>query len=202
MSIETITTSGIVYIWQYDNIFFYSNVYNKTSGIPFNFPTSICNIDDKLIVCFMSDLTMSNINNYFICMSNNITFDGNNTNYIVTISEIENYNGLIKSNGYSNIIVKNITMKSINNSSLLNGSGWICQSNFGSNATLLFDNNESGSNATLLFDNNGSGSNTTLLFDGPNKKSTGCEIINCSSDGEISNYSGGIVGSCKCKSIR
>ena len=162
MSIATISATGTIYIWQADNNFFYSNVYDKTSAVPFNFPASICNSDNELIVCFMSDLTMSNVNNYFMCMSKNITFNGNNAYYIVTIDGIENYRGLIKSNGYSNIIVKNITMKSINNSSLLSGGGWICQTKFGS---------ETG------------------------KNSTGCEIKNCSSDGEISNCSGGIVGS-------
>ena len=40
-------------------------------------------------------------------MSKNITFDGNNANYIVTVDGIENYKGLIKSNGYSEWIKLN-----------------------------------------------------------------------------------------------
>jgi hypothetical protein len=173
MSVATISAIGTVYIWQDDNIFFYSNENNKTNSTEFYFPASIFTIDNELIVCFISDLTMSNVNNYFVCMSKNITFDGNNMCHTVTISGIENYEGLIKSNGYSDIIVKNITMKSINNSSLFNGGGWICQMKFGSEVIL-----------PIYFEDTGL-----------EKNSSGCEIKNCSSDGEISNCSGGIVGS-------
>ena len=66
MNIDTIIAFGTVYIWQDNNIFYYSNVYNK-SPIAFNFPVSICAIDNELIVHFMSDLNMLNVDNYFVC---------------------------------------------------------------------------------------------------------------------------------------
>jgi hypothetical protein len=177
MSLATINASGIIYIWQNENIFFYSNVYNKTNALPFIFPTLISNVGTDLIVYFISDFIISNVNNYFICMSNNITFDGNNTHYTTTINGIQNYKGFIKSNGFSNIIVNNITLKTINNSTLMDGGGWICQTEFGSKTTS--EHSDLGIGLGICLCNN----------------STGCKIINCSSDGEINNYSGGIVGS-------
>jgi hypothetical protein len=124
---------------------------------------------DILIVEFTTNITINDVNTYFICLSEYIQFGLNSLNNDGTrpqiiISGVTDYHGLILNNdinistGYNSIYIFNLEVVS-DSSTLGSGAGWLCQSNFGKTAT---DN----------------------------------YIVNCYSDGEIGGlYSGGLVGS-------
>jgi len=102
------------------------------------FPITIVNENPNtgtLVVSFAPGITYSSASNYFICGTNNITFDGLNNPIIVTGT---GWQGLIQngtgSDAKSNITVQNIIINN-NSASLSTNSGWVCQSNFGKGGT-------------------------------------------------------------------
>ena len=131
------STSPYVYIRQVstNSLIEYSTDNSIWSAIIF--PVTIKNTNPSsssiLTVRFETDLFISS-NKYFAVRSDYITIDGNNKK--VTFNNVSNYKGLIEngtpvSYGYNNINVKNIYTKDAGSSTLVNGGGWICQSNFG-----------------------------------------------------------------------
>ena len=111
---------------------------NNITWTTIYFPLFVSNItpnDGNLKVIFVGNITFTNASYFFICNSNNIQFgsetlnnDGNMTE--ITI-DVDNYNGLVDSNGYSNISIYNIFVNGSGH--FLNSySGWIGQSYFGS----------------------------------------------------------------------
>lgn len=141
---------------------------------PLYFPCYITNNDSSLgllKVIFTTDITISNVYQYFECLSSHIQFGSTSLNSngsctTITIDSVSDYLGLIKNGsgvtaGYSYIYVFNL--KVISNESTLYSSsniagGWIGHQYFGTESSYNY-------------------------------------IVNCSSTGDISSYGGGIVGS-------
>jgi hypothetical protein len=155
--------------------------YTEGSGVYYNInggtnmgvslPITIINSNTSsstLKVLFETNITISTSIFYFICGSTNIQFGSTSLNTdgsraVFTIDDVVNYPGLIQNGtsssiGFESIHIFNIQVTITNDSTLLQGGGWIGQEYFAKSA-----------------------------FD--------CYIINCSSDGDISDNSGGIVGS-------
>lgn len=141
-----------------------------------SWPHLIGNNDTALGVVnveFTTDITIdSNIGGqtgYFVCSSASIQFGArtlkhDGTRPIITIHEINNYDGFVQNGtnllqGHSNVFIMNLEIRSTGGSHLVNGGGWFGQTYFG--------------NGTVASNN---------------------VILNCRSTGDISNYSGGIVG--------
>ena len=151
------------------------------------------NETNRLVITFLTNITITNANNYFVVNTNYITIDGNNKT--VTISGVTNYPGLIKNgisgvpgtNGKSNITVQNINITTSNGASLIGGGGWICQSYFctSSSGTNLITNCTNSGNIT----NNYSGG---IVGDAFASYSSGTNTIsNCANSGTISSLGGG-----------
>jgi hypothetical protein len=100
--------------------------------------TNTSNPPQNVNVYITNDLTLNAAaaNQYFIMGSNNITFDGQNNK--VTIQGVGDYPGLIQngtsSGGNNNIIIKNLGVETMNNSTLANSAGWIGQQYMNKNA--------------------------------------------------------------------
>lgn len=165
-----------------------------------NWPIKITNgtKDLPVIVSFDDDITLNNINQYFIINSDYIIINGNDHN--IVIDSVYNYPGLIQNgtgdttstssiiNGYSNIIIENIIIKIINNSTLSENNGWVCQILFGNNSNENKILNCS-SYGDISYENSGGILGTNAAFYGS------IIIDNCSSYGDIIGSSaGGICG--------
>jgi hypothetical protein len=119
------------------------------------------------LLVFVTDLTLTNANQYFISGSSHIQFGSttvntNGTRPMVYIDNITNYLGFIQngssgSNGYNNISIYNLDIRS-NSSSLAMEGGWLGQSYFSKGAINNY-------------------------------------IYNCTSNGDIDDSCGGIIGS-------
>lgn len=149
--------------------------YNINGGIdtvilPANWPVTIQNLTPGsgiLKVIFTTDITLNNINYFFICGSPNIQFgdtslkpDG--TRPIITIDNVPGYGGLMQNGDFSNagndnIYIFNLFVKSTGTTTLANSGGWIGTQYFSKGAQENY-------------------------------------IISCLSDGDIIYASGGIVG--------
>jgi len=162
------------------------------------FPVSVQNTNTSagvLTVIFKSDLTLSNVNQYFECTTSNIQFGSNTLNAngsrpIITI-QVASYPGLIKnydgSSSFNNITIKNIVVIGTGYS-LATGAGWIGQESFASGAT----NNQiinCSSEGNII--TNGGGIVGTSACSTANSDLT---ITNCTSKGTIANLGGGIIG--------
>jgi len=162
--------------------------------IPFSYPLQINNNNvssDNLAVLFKYGITLTTVNDYFICGSDNIIFDGQNNEITVSITD---YPGLIKNgnsteSGKNNVTVQSIGINVTNGSTLAQDGGWLCQSYFSNISSYNLIQN-CYSNGDIINDNAGGicggfagngGSNLT--------------ISNCYSSGNISGLnSGGICG--------
>lgn len=163
-----------------------------------NFPATIVNTNilNTLTVYFTTNMTFDNTNQYFICGSENITFDGNykGIKYIISIN-VSNYMGLIQngtsiSNGYNNITIQNIGVESSN---LLNpADGWICQSYFNYNAINGIISN---CYSTGDIGSNGGGICGYFTCYANSTNTSSISVINCYSTGNIGDYGGGVCGS-------
>jgi hypothetical protein len=169
------------------------------------FPCPILNLtpgNGIFTVEFFSDITITganDVNTYFQCVSENIQFGiktlkNDGTRPKITIKDVINYPGLIQNGtssdiGNSNINIFNLEVLSINDSTLANDAGWLCQSNFSSSATDNYIINcYSDGEITGQFCGGIVGS--SAASNGGN-----LTIIGCSSSGNISGEkSGGIVG--------
>jgi hypothetical protein len=112
---------------------------NTPQPLP-SFPITIINESPStgtLVVSFAPGITYSSTSNYFICGSDNITFDGSYN--VISVSGITDWpgfiqNGTISSNGFNNITVQNVFISS-GTSTLDSGAGWVTQQYFGKSAT-------------------------------------------------------------------
>lgn len=163
---------------------------NNITWTTIYFPLFVSNItpnDGNLKVIFVGNITFTNASYFFICNSNNIQFgsetlnnDGNMTE--ITI-DVDNYNGLVDSNGYSNISIYNIFVNGSGH--FLNSySGWIGQSYFGSEGS---DN--------YIINCRSAGDISASSGGIVGSSASAVTIIGCSSSGEIfGSNAGGIVG--------
>lgn len=151
--------------------------------------------NNPTIITFANDIILNSELKYFIFGSEYITINGNNKT--VTIDGVFDWEGLVQNGtptsfGFSNTFIKNIHMKTINNSTLCDTKGWICWDYFGNPSSLDFSyvNNcstDSTCNSNDLDYSNG-------LICGISANRVICDY--CSSHGTIS--AGGIFGlSCK-----
>ena len=172
-----------------------------------NFPINIINTpapadNNVLTVQFTTNMTFSDPNQYFICGSEYITFDGLNQDVKATITfeNVTNCLGLIRNatvvvnpfwdefgNGFGNITVQNIHVASSGSTTLDYGAGWVCQKYFGKGSSnVLIDNCSSSGEIGP------SAGGICGGFAGDNGTAT---ISNCYSEGPISGEgSGGICG--------
>lgn len=195
---STISATGTLYFRE--NAGTLERSFNGTSwsSAP-SFPITIENSDTSTLlkVYFTTDITLSDMNSYFICGSSDIQFGSTSlksdgTRVIITIDGIFNYPGFIRNgdsgnSAFNNIYVYNLEVHSINGSTNTNDEGWIGQQYFGNNANENYiincasDGNISGLGGGIV------GASAGL--------SGSLNIIGCSSTGQIGTAGGGIVGS-------
>ncbi len=177
--------------------------------MPFILAKSSPSSTNKLNVIFTTDITITNSSQYFIIGSDYIEIDGNNKKII--LSNVNNYEGLINNgsvstNGYSNIIVKNINVPA-GSSLLKTNGGWICQKYWSKNSSgcevfNCFSLGTISSNSGGISGSNSSGSFTKcystgiigLYGGGICGKESSATVTNCYSFGTIKSNSGGIFG--------
>ena len=161
-----------------------------------DFPITIENTStDVLTVKFITDMEFTTTDHYFICGSENITFNGlkyDRDRATISFNGVESCLGLIQNgnsgtNGYSNITVKNIHVAS--SGTLANAVGWVCHSWFGKGSSdVLIDN--CSSSGDINGQNAGGICGPSVGYDNGT-----VEITNCYSTGQISgDFSGGICG--------
>jgi len=230
IEVSTISASGTLYVKQLlnktdyflagDIIYDTEPSFARGKKILWNYGENVgCkikNIDAKhktLTVNFRSSIDIQivpdSINGYiptqnifFICGSENITFDGNfnDANCVVSVDNkfaviypgfIQN--GTIDGNRYDYITVQNIIINSVNSFSVLYSNsdavgGWICQAYFGTNTCIV---NNCSSNASI---NNETGSEEISGGGGILGDYCVATVNNCYSTGIIGKKAGGIFG--------
>lgn len=172
MSSISVSGGTIVYIRQSGSNIEYST--DESVWTTITFPCTVTNtntLSGDVILTFSTDITLTTVNDYFVCGSTNLQFGSSTlkndgTRPIITIDGVTDYLGLVENgtsttNGFSNISIYNLEVLSINGSTLKSTNpdwaGWIGQSYYGSGASNNY-------------------------------------IKNCSTDGNIPIYCGGIVG--------
>jgi hypothetical protein len=188
----TLNTNQDVYIQ--DNGIGNINYKIGLSGIysPLTFPCTINNIGapTNITVFFSNDVTFINLNQYFICGSSNIIFDGNQ--YTITLDGVIGYPGLIQngtpsSDGNNYITVQGFIISCINASNISYDGGYMCQLYFSKNAT-----NNIVQNCSTDGNIGGSGG---ICGRYPAYNSGNLSILNCNTSGVINGtYTGGICG--------
>jgi len=196
LAVTTLSKNGgTIYIKQGINGPEYSTDDEITWNLIGNNSTNIVNsnpsINNVLTVQFNTDMTFTNIEQYFICGSEYITFDGKDTT--TTFSNVTNCLGLIQNgisgaNGQSN--VQNIHVASSGTTTLAGDAGWVCQSYFGNGVSnVLIDNCSSSGDITGT--HAGGIVGRYAANEGGN-----LTITNCYSEGKITGINaGGIFGS-------
>lgn len=162
-----------------------------------------------VVITFGENITLNSSSQYFIIGSEYITIDGGN--FTVIIDGVKNFPGLVRNgtssvSGYSNIILQNINMSTLNNSYISNGNGWLCQPYFGKNiSTNIYVNNcntDSTCNSLTLTDTGlilGRGTNRVICNNSSSAgtisgggifgyRCTNCQANNCFSTGIINGY--------------
>jgi hypothetical protein len=202
-----ITFSGeggtTIYIQQINSDIQFS--FDQTSWNSISFPATVNNTNTSLgllKVEFITDITLTTNNHYFICETSHIQFgktslkvDG--TRPKIDISGVVDYYGLIQNgtdstNGYDNIYVFNLETRAIGDSILYAsegpGSGWVCQQYFskGANENYVVNCSSDGPINALCGGIVGPYSGSEL--------GSQLTIIGCSSSGIIGSYAGGIIG--------
>jgi hypothetical protein len=160
-------------------------------------PLTIQNLvsSTTLKVLFMTDITLTQIDQYFQCGSDNIQFGDSSlkndgTRPIITITAI-NYPGLIENydplffSSYNNIYIYNLFVKSVG-AVLVSGAGWIGQENFSYGSTCYFINCSSDGDIPV----NGGG----IIGLACGNNGGNLTIIGCSTSGNIDSNGGGIAG--------
>lgn len=194
-----ILASGTVYLRPFEDKIQY-NV-NNGDWIDVIWPIMITNTAPEvstLKIVFTEVITLSSDQDYFICNSNNIQFGdeslySDSSRYIIDISSVSNYPGLINNGdattaGYSNIRVYNLEVTS-SESTLQESKGWIGQDYFASRA-----NNCSILNCVSTGDMTAARSGGIVGASSSSKGGT-LYILGCSSSGnQFGMGCGGIVG--------
>ena len=136
-------------------------------------------INAGITVTIGANLTITALNQYFIIGGSNVTITGQN--YIITISSLTGYSGLVQNTNstYLNVVINNLSVIS-SSSTILDGEGWICQSNFYNGIVSFCSSNG-------VIPTNGGGIFGTA--------SCNSSATNCFSTGSIGLYAGGIFGS-------
>ena len=160
-----------------------------------NSDTSLGLLHIEFLTDITFDGTVGGVNGYFMCGSDNIQFGSrilkqDGTRPVVTISGITDYPGLIQngnggSDGYTNIYVMNLEIRTSGGSTLVDGGGWFGQAYFGK-GTLGSNNMVMNCHSTGATGNGCGG--IIGQYAGPVK------CVSCSSSGVIGTYGGGIVG--------
>jgi len=155
---------------------------------------------NRLNIIFLTNITISNIDNYFLISTNFITINGNYK--IFSVNNITNYPGLIRngngvdsapspsvvSSGYNNIVIQNLTLTS-NNSTLRSFGGWVCQSYFGCSSSGVNNIINCINNAVIT-----NGNSAGIVGHAGFMSSIGTNTISgCRNTGNISNFCGGIT---------
>lgn len=196
--ITTITTS----------ITFTNNIVSN-----YEWPVTINSANLPITITFGDDITIDTFSKYFIINSSNITINGNGQ--LVKINNVIDYpglfqNGTLNSDGYSNTIIKNIGIQSLNSSTLSATNGWIGQIYWAKNTsgciinTCYSTGNLTNSQCGGICGNYSYGTIINCYSTGTigiSTKSSGicsdncnCTIANCFSTGTIGSYCGGICG--------
>ena len=181
------------------NIFYSFNENNENSVILPRPPIEIrnSNTPNQISVKLTTNITIDDRNQYFLCGSSNITYDGNGHNIIIG-TDIVDYPGLINNgpsnaqynNAHSNITVTNINISFTGEPSLLINNGWICQSYFGQGVSNNLITNCSNT-CPITYGNSGGICGAYLGANGGYVR-----IENCYNTGSIQNTNtGGICGS-------
>lgn len=177
---------------------------NNGSYISTTLPIKIYNTNTnyRLKVLFETDITITNSDSYFVCMTDNIQFGSTSLNdsglrQAITIDNVTDYPGLIQngtstSYGYNSIYVFNIIINSLN-SNLIEYGGWVGQQYFGKgNDDLeIFTTNIYFVNCHTTGE---VASNCGGIVGGDCGHYAYVKLLHCSSTGQIGQYSGGIVG--------
>ena len=142
------------------------------------------------------DATIGGNNGYLVCASDNIQIGSrmlkpDGTRPVITIDGVTNYPGFIRNglnglNGYNNVYVMNLEIRSAGVTDLENGGGWFGQGHFGNNTTAA-SNVFVNCHSTGIVTNNSGG--IVGHYCGPVK------CVGCSSSGLIHEFGGGIIGS-------
>ena len=142
------------------------------------------------------DATIGGNNGYLVCASDNIQIGSrilkpDGTRPVITIDGVTNYPGFIRNglnglNGYNNVYVMNLEIRSTGVTDLENGGGWFGQGHFGNNTTAA-SNVFVNCHSTGIVTNNSGG--IVGHYCGPVK------CVGCSSSGLIHEFGGGIIGS-------
>ncbi len=152
-------------------------------------------------VDFVTDITFTSSNQYFIINNSNFRFGSlslktNGTIPIITIDGVSNYPGLIQngtdiSNGYDNLGVFNLQINAINGSTLAMEAGWFGQRYFCKNNQLCYITNchSNGVIGNQCGGIVGAYASINSILDPPSLL-----ILFCSSSGTINQDAGGIVG--------
>lgn len=188
---------------QPDDTIEYSLNYGYTWDLISMWPIRIINTTPSLSmasmvkVMFTTDITFTNIQQYFICGSSHIQFgshrlNANGTRPKITISSVSGYGGLIQNgtttvNGYNSIFVFNLELLSTGSSLSTNG-GWIGRTYFSKGAS---------NDKIINCYSNGNTTNHCGGIIGARTADSGgsITIIGCNSVGSIGQNGGGIVGS-------
>ena len=152
-------------------------------------------------VDFVTDITFTSSNQYFIINNSNFRFGSlslktDGTIPIITIDGVSNYLGLIQngtdvSNGYDNLGVFNLQINAINGSTLAMEAGWFGQKYFCKNNQLCYMTNchSNGVIGNRCGGIIGAYAAIDSILDPPSLL-----ILFCSSSGTISEDAGGIIG--------
>lgn len=153
--------------------------------------------ENPTVVTFGDDITLDNVNKYFIIDSDYIRIDGNN--FEVTIVNVSNWYGLIQNGNsvinnnstHGNVSIKNINIGTSGTSSLSNGSGWICQ---------MFYGGYKSQNEIINCSSSGNIQISGGGIIGQKSGGYGGHLIikNCYSTGNITSTAGGIIGTEAC----
>jgi hypothetical protein len=172
--------------------------YNINSGpwiIIDRWPVTIINLSTNIIsVSINTNLNINN-NNYFICGSDNILFDGNNNNITIQAGTY-NFWGFIKNgggiiNGYNDITIQNIIINS--SKQISEYGGYLCWFDYGlgavRNKIINCSVNQNSDLPLINIDNCGGICGSSIGTNG------NISIINCNYKGDIIGISsGGICG--------
>jgi hypothetical protein len=164
-----------------------------------SFPILIHNTNTSftLQVLFENDIFVFDSYTYFICDSDNIQFGSSSLNPsgsrpVITVDGVVDYPGLVQNgnmfvNGFNNIYVYNLEIRSVNSSTLTVQSGWIGHSYFGMGASDNYIVN-------CASDGDISSNSGGILGAYAGKGATSVYVKGCSSTGIISANGGGILG--------
>jgi hypothetical protein len=181
---------------------FDSHLYNTIT----HWPVTINNASNDpsnpvLRIIFVTDITLTSVNHYFICGTSRIQFGNQELRSTgrgatITIDGVTNYPGLIQtSSDLDSISAFNLSIHSVGSTLAENG-GWIGQNGFAENGTnFLIVNCHSDGDISA---NGGGiiGANAFKITSSANfgDKIPSLKIIGCSSEGDIGTYAGGIIG--------